>query len=622
MYLRDTLMITVVFILGACGERATEPAVDGAPPQPDTGVLGNNTTCTKADPISLYSGIASISGSTATSINEYGTSINCGSSVSLMRAPQRYYHITLTQGKSYKFTLSPDYSSARLYLFTGCGTARINVDCASKGATGDVSASISKGSSRTILFTPPKDGKYYLAVDGTSTSTTSGAGDFQLGVEEFKAPDNSACSKAEAIKLSGGKIKLVGTTEGAKNEFGTGINCGSTSSAFPGNQVYYKVALTGGKTYLFSFTPLYSFGRIYIFRTTCTEMAINADCSSDGATGDVMTSSGFKGNTSLVQFAPTSSGTYTVAVDSSSANYSGAFELAVEEFKPPTNGACAAASPVALSGGKATIKGSTFGSKNEFGEQIKCGSTSADGPQVYYKLGLTPGQTYKFALKPSFSAKLYLFGDHCDPTKIDVDCSSGGASGEYGYFFSSSTSPPIYFKATSSAHKLAVDSSGDNYFGPFDLDIDEFTPAVNGACAAPQTVTLGSGTTTINGDTTAIPNEFGTAINCGNYSTILKSSQVYFAFSLTGAKVYTFTLTPDYSSARFYLFGSTCDYTSINSACGSKGLSGFVSEYVSKGQTKSMTFSPTTTGNYTLAVDGTSTSSYAYGKFKLEITTK
>jgi hypothetical protein len=226
---KNTLMITAAFILCACGERATEPAVDGAPPQPDTGVLGDNTTCTKADPISLYSGIASISGSTATSINEYGTSINCGSSVSLMRAPQRYYLITLT---------------------------------------------------------------------------------------------------------------------------------------------------------------------------------------------------------------------------------------------------------------------------------------------------------------------------------------------------------------------------------------------------------LGSGTTTINGDTTAIPNEFGTAINCGNYSTILKSSQVYFAFSLTGAKVYTFTLTPDYSSARFYLFGSTCDYTSINSACGSKGLSGFVSEYVSKGQTKSMTFSPTTTGNYTLAVDGTSTSSYAYGKFKLEITTK
>jgi hypothetical protein len=622
MYRAKTAFFIVTLTLSACGERATEPAVDGAPPQPDTGVLGDNTTCAKADPISLYAGIASISGSTATSINEYGTSINCGSSVSLMRAPQRYYHITLTKGKSYKFTLSPDYSSARLYLFTACGTAQINVDCASKGATGDVSRSIFKSSAGTILFSPPKDGKYYLAVDGTSTSTTSGSGDFQLGVEEFKAPDNTSCSKAKSVAFSGGKLKVIGTTEGAKNEFGTGINCGGTG-AFPGNQVYYKVALSAGKTYLVSFTPQYSFARIYLFRTTCTEAAINADCSSDGKTGDVMTSGGFKGKTSLVQFTPTSSGTYTIAVDASSANYSGAFELAMEEFKPPTNGTCSAASPVALSGGKATIKGSTFGSKNEFGEQVKCGSTSADGPQVYYNLGLTPGKTYKFALKPSFSAKLYIFGDHCDPAKIDVDCSSNGASGEYGYFFSgSSLSQPIYFKASGTNHKLAVDSSGDNYFGAFDLDITEFTPALNGSCSGPQPVTLTAGTTTINGDTTAIPNEFGTAINCGNYSTILKSSQVYFAFTLTGGSSYTFSLTPDYSSARFYLFGTTCDYTSINSACGSKGQSGFVSTYVSKGQTKSMTFSPTTTGTYTLAIDGTSTSSYAYGKFKLEVSTK
>ena len=65
---------------------------------------------------------------------------------------------------------------------------------------------------------------------------------------------------------------ITGDTKFVPNEFGTAINCGSysTSNILMGSQLYYKTSLTAGKSYSFTFTPYYSYGRLYVFSDSCT----------------------------------------------------------------------------------------------------------------------------------------------------------------------------------------------------------------------------------------------------------------------------------------------------------------------------------------------------------------
>lgn len=613
---RLVALVACLLLAGGCGSRAArdnDGAVNG-----DGGGGGDNDTCAGARQLTISSGYATASGDTTTADNEFGTSINCGLSGStVLRGPQRYYKVALKAGKGYKFSLSPDYSYGRLYVFRGCGAAKINADCGSGGKTGAVmSQSARKNGTGSLYFSPAADGTYYVAVD--STSATSGKGTFILDIEEFDAPSNNRCKDAQTITLSGGKASVKGTTAGAANEFGTGIYCGSAYYTYKGPQAYYKVGLQAGKSYIVSLDASYSFAYFYIFGATCTTSAINTDCGSDGKTGDV-SSPASSGKASLV-FTAAKTGSYTIAVDSTSESRSGTFTLEVKEFTPPTNGKCATPKAVDVSkGGKVQIKGTTFGAKNEYGDKIKCAEYSAvDGPQAYYRLTTTPGTTYKFSLTASFtSARMYIFGTTCDAQKIESECASKGQFGDYVY--TSSYSPrPLYFKAGGSSYTLAVDSTSDNYAGDFTLDIEEFTPPANGTCSAPKPLTFSSGKAVATGDTSGVPNEYGTSINCGNYKAILYGNQLYYRLSAAAGKSYSISLSPDYSAARFYVFSGTCTDSAINKDCSSAGISGLVSSYISKGKTGTMTFKPAAAGDYVIAVDGTS--NLYFGSFTLTVT--
>ncbi len=626
---RLAVFLAIALFTANCGSRNTESTTDdggGTIADQFVNEAGtvDNSLCKRASRLALKGGSVTVTGSTAGFSNEYGTQVNCGASFNTMLGSQVYYRVALTKAKSYKVSLSASFSSGRIYLFRGCGAGQINADCGSEGKTGDVtSSSATSSSAASFFFTPSATRDYLIAVDSTSSSKSNN-GDFTLIVEEFTAPTNVTCAKAQRLTLTGGKVSVQGSTEGAKNEFGTGINCGSSSYTLKGGQAYYKVGLTSGQSYIVSVTPQFSFARFYIFGGACDMNNINAACGSKGVSGD-FSGTIFKDKPSQIVFTASKTADYTIAVDSSSESYSGKFTLGVESFKRPVNDTCAKATAVTVKGAKTTVTGTTYGASNQYPGTIKCTSTlAADGPQVYYKLTWNKSQTYKFTVSPSFSAKFYIFNSTCDGTSINADCGSRGQTGAYLSAYSSSTVPNLlFYRAPATTGYMAIDSSSNNYFGSFKVDIEPFTAAANGRCQAAKALTFTSGTVKTTGDTTGVPNEFGTAINCGNYKSIPYGSQVYYKVPMLAGKSYDISLTPDFSSAKLYVFGFTCSATKINADCGSKGKTGDVySGYISKGKTSTLTLKPTASGTYIVAVDATSDSSYSYGTFALQITEK
>jgi len=591
-----------------------------------------NETCGKAQKLTLVNGTATVSASTTGAQNQFGTSVGCkqtsGGQAIDMDGPQLYYKVSMTAGNTYNVYVNPAYAYSGVYIFRAgsCSSATsINNDCAGgSAANGTNNLYISQNGENT-QFKPGTSGDYVIAVDGR---TPSYHGAFKMTVTEYKKATNTTCKNAQSISLTGGKASVSGNTSGVANEFGNTIRCGSSGwYALDGSQLYYKMLMNGAKSYRFKFSPNFR-GKLYVWRNTCVASSINSDCGSGGSTGTV-TANTYSGQTSTIIFNAPATGTYHIAVDSTgtSSTYSGTFTFTVEEFTPPQNGTCAKAQKVTLINGKASVNGDTTGIPNEFGSSVDCNRSGSqynfDGPQLYYTVGLTAGQYYSFVLTPSgsLSAGMYIWGTGCTATAINTDCGSNGKTGAVQWSASSSSPRTIIFKApTTGSYHVAVDStnaSGSSSQGKFTLDIDTYTPPKNYTCSGAKLVALGSGTTTITGDTTGMTNEYGTGIYCGNVSTIFMGNQLYYKFNLTAGKTYTFALNASYYYNAFYIFGAACGVTPINQACSSGGKTGAVSSTSYGTSTKTVTFTPSKSGIYHLAVDARQTG--RYGSFTLTV---
>ena len=590
---------------------------DQAVPVPDAKPVTNDT-CANAESISFSGSKVTVTGTTAGKNNEYGTGVNCGSYTSVMAAGQAYYKVNLVGGQSYRLTLASDYHYARLYVFTGCGVQKVNTDCGSQGKTGAVSGNIYKGQTGSLQFTAPYSGTFYLAVDGTRPNYS---GKFSLTVEKYSLPGNTTCAKAQPLTFVNNVATVSGSNATAQNEFGTGINCNAGYYTYPGPQVYYRVAMATGHTYRITLTDNF-YASMYVFRTTCTVSAINADCGSGGKTGAVRSS--VSGSNNTITFKPTVSGNYTIAIDSRYTNSygKGNFTLKVEDWKAPANTKCASATQLNWSGGKAHVKGTTTGAANEFGNQIRCGLNgyyALDGPQAYYKLTLTKGKTYEFKLKPSFTSRFYVFGGSCSASAINGNCGSGGKTGVLsGYIYANATGTQLFTAPVSGTYHVAVDSTSSSYHGSFELWVEETLKPGNGKCTGPQKITLVGGKATVSGTTQGISNEFGNQIRCGASSSYyaFDGPQAYYWLTLTAGKTYKVSLSPTFT-ASLYIFGNTCNAAAINAACGSGGKTGLVNRTVTANNTETSFFKPSTSGIYRITVDSTSPS-YA-GKFSLSV---
>ena len=578
-----------------------------------------NTTCAKAQVLKLVNNAVTVTGSTSTAQNEFGQSIKCGEAYAFY-GKQVYYTIQLSQGKTYRISLSPSFY-ANYYVFrSACNANSINADCGSGGKFGLVSGYVYPNQTGVSTFTPAASGWYTIAVDSRYTSMTY-EGTFTLQVEDWVAPGNTSCAKAKALTFTGGNAYTKGSTSGSPNEYGSAILCGQSSAyyAMAGPQAYYSLQLAAGKTYQFKYKPSFT-SKIYLFQT-CGAANINAACGSSGKTGFI-SGYAYNGYTATQVFTPQATGTFIVAVDSTSSSLQGSFELWVEEIIPPTNGKCATPQKLTLVNGKASVTGSTIGLANEFSSQIQCGQGNTyyafDGNQAYYWVSLTAGKSYKITLNPAFYAGFYVFGNSCTAATINSDCGSNGKTGLYqGYVQANTSSSMTFTPTTGGIYRVAVDTRYETYSGTFTLSVEEFVPPKNGTCAGAAAMTVPS---TVSGDTTGLSNEFGTQINCGSVYTIMMGPQAYYKLTLTAGKSYTFSFSPSYYYARMYIFDGTCSGAAINSDCGSGGQTGDVGGYGSPGQTSTITFTPSKTGTYHVALDSTNvTGSYGYGSFTLSV---
>jgi hypothetical protein len=148
------------------------------------------------------------------------------------------------------------------------------------------------------------------------------------------------------------------------------------------------------------------------------------------------------------------------------------FSLTDPSWTPPPEGSCANAAPLSLgAAGTVTVTGRTAGADNEFGDQITCGlGFSLLGPQVYYRLQLDAGKSYRFKITPTFPARVYLFSGPCTASSISAACALSGLGGA---LISSNTpsSQTVSVKASGS-YTLAVDSRARAWYGGFILTVE------------------------------------------------------------------------------------------------------------------------------------------------------
>ena len=454
------------------------PVMDAALPDsalpPDMPTGNDPGRCATPTRLTLSGGKATVSGDTTKATNEFAK-LSCGNSNGPFDGGQLYYRVALAAGKTYKLQLSPSAGfDAALYAFaasTSCQAAAVNSACSSYHS--DIIGSGSAGTEQ-IKISTSSAGDWTIAVDSHSKAS---AGTFTLTVSEYTPAANAACAKATELKLVGGKVSTSGDTRDAVNEYGSQITCNS-SSYLTGPQLYYKVALTAKQAYKLSLTPSYH-AHAYVFpQNGCGSVAsINKACGSSG--------SGVHGGpmgpavaTSVV-FTPSTSGSYVVAVDSSSASQAGPFTLAMATFATAKNGSCSKAPALKLDAGKVTqVSGDTTGIKNEH-SAVKCGASYAlNGSQLYYSVTLAAGKTYRLALTPATHiAYMHIFvGGSCtkDGKKIEAACASKGKTGDVVGPVASGTTGELYFSpATAGSYVIAVDSLGGGHSGAFTLQVGE-----------------------------------------------------------------------------------------------------------------------------------------------------
>ena len=433
--------------------------------------------------------------------------------------------------------------------------------------------------------------------------------------------NQSVCTGATQLSWGGKKtIVTAGSTSTATNEYGTSINCGNYSTVMAGAQHYFKVALTGGKAYRFTFAPKYSYARMYLFQA-CGITAINAACGSGGKTG-ATTDSISSGQSGYILFKPSASGTWYVAVDATNPNAKGGYSLTIDEYTVAANDTCAKAQALTFVDGEASVTGNTAGAQNEFGANINCGYKNYNFPaaQLYYKFTAKKGYKYAVTVKPTFYAAVYAFRSNaCSAAGINSDCASAGNFGFNHHWVSTNGQTFWLTPGAAGDYTVAVDSRYAQYAGTFSIKVVEVQPQTNATCVNAATLSLAGGKVVINGDTGAIPNEYGQNILCGQTSAsyAFDGPQQYYKLSMAQGKTYKISLTPAFYYARLYVFGSTCGAAAINTDCGSGGKTGIWTTATTQNQASHLLFSPSASGVYHVAVDSTA-ASYA-GLYKLQI---
>ena len=523
-------------------------------------------SCAKPIPLTFSGKTATASGDTSTFSSSVAlTSSSCTTYSS--PGNDAFYSVTLTGGKAYKVTLTPASTfDSMLYVFTNCS----NVESSCVGGHDNIGS----GNVESVKVNPSTTTTYFIGVDSYSSSQK---GKFTIKVEETAPPPtNSKCAGAKTISMPGGKGTLTADTSISLNEYGSTVSCHSTYTYYLAPQLYYKQLMKKGLTYKFELSPTF-YSYMYLFPMSACGAAtkINTACKSGSTQGGyVYVSSGSTG--SIVYTSPVDQW-MVVAVDGSSASYSGKFTLNSSIVKKATNDTCATATPITLTAGKGKASGDTTGATDTSGATVKCGGSSTfAGKDVFYSVNLKAGQAYSIGLTPKFTGYVYVFRKSSCGTlgKIQADCASTGLDGDYkGSIYSGSTGYIKFKPVKGGDYIIAVDSTSTSYNGSFDLTVDEFKAAANDTCATAQKVTLVGGKATVTG--TKGPTASNWLNKCG--TSTVAATDLFYKFTPVTGKSYAITFTP-VGGGRFGVWDGNhaCASSAVATACGILG-STFVS---------------------------------------------
>ena len=546
-----------------------------------------NDTCAGASTLSFPTGKMSITetGTTLFATNKVSmTSTGCTKNTSA--GADMFYKINMVKGTLYKLKLAGSHNVA-MYLFSDC--AKIASSCVKGADEWSYTA-------EEISFTPTATKAYYIAVDGRA-STDKGA--FTLTVDKFEKPANDTCTKATKLTLAGGKISTTGHTIGATNTVNMATT-GCTKNDTEGPDVFYSVALSAGKKYRVTLTPASGYDAAVYMVSKCATATSSCVGGAD---------SSYSGSAEKFDFAPTTSGTYTIGVDthyaSTSSYASGKFTLAVNEIVAPANDTCAKASPLAFTGTKAKVTGDTSFASNSINiPSTGCTSDDTEGPDMFYKVTLAAGKTYKITATPvsGYNLAVYVLSA-CSKTA----CVAGADAA-----YSGSAEKLTYTAKTSGAHYIGIDTSyaaSSSYAsGKFTLEVEQWSPPKGDSCVNPVKMTFTGTSAKATGDTTKSTNAVSlTSSSCTSYSS--PGPDAFFAVTLTAGKSYKVTLTPESTfDSMLYVFTS-CNAPETSCVGGD--------DNIGSGYAEKVTITPKTTGTYFIGVD--SYSSSEVGKFTVEV---
>lgn len=310
------------------------------------------------------------------------------------------------------------------------------------------------------------------APDSVADLAAADAADQGTAADAATLP-SASCSSPQTLTLSAGAVTVNGDTTGQADEFA--IDCsGDLSFVMDGPQLYYRVGLLKGKGYRALVTPAAFDVGVYAFpaSTPCTVADVNAGCMNppNDRAARLSADAGGSGKPEYLHIEPAADEDWIVVVDSYNPNQSGSFTLEIAEYIPPSNGVCGAPQPVALNSSPVSVTGDTAGLVNEFDQDIDCGTSfSFDGPQLYYKLNLSPAVTYTVTVTPTaqWDPALYAFEDPtCTPATIDSECVGQAADVGYG----GDPETITISSPTAATYVVAVDTSLSTG-GPFKLTI-------------------------------------------------------------------------------------------------------------------------------------------------------
>lgn len=438
-----------------------------------------------------------------------------------------------------------------------------------------------------------------------------------------RPPDSKApqqlCAFAETLALTDGAARVVRAGTWLQPMVGDPQCAGSAAAAAP--KMLFKFAATKDQWYRLTLDTRFA-AYLYAFsNTACTSASIEADCKS-GDKGDAIGPVAANSVGVLYLKAPADGEIYAV-IKAAEAAPQEFFVLSVDAIAAPTNATCAAAKHLPFFGGKAADRGDTQPklTPDEF-SGLRCGGTAdLDGPQAYYSFSAKQGTSYKISVNPAFTGHLYLFSaaSACTQAAIESDCASAGVSGRFEQLQAGQANDVYFIAPQDGDYKIGIDSEGPDQAGSFQLGVEEdvIEPPDNYKCANAKAVVFTAGKATYNATTIGGFNEYGTDIKCGG-TTALAGPQVYYKLTAKPKKAYRIKLTPKFSAYLYVFTAAGCGVSgTINSDCGSVGVSGDKMGAIASSSSKTLFFRPANPGDFLIAVDASTDTTI--GNFDLEV---